>query len=137
MASRIRGTKKSGFMSALTAGVPLITLLVGGSYILSTFMETHYEVKDKRTKSVSTRKFDLEEEHTKMMKSLNIDDYKLSRIPRVDDVEADKLKQRMKGKGSGGGAGSSSSSSTSSTSTSSSSGASPSAEPAGKKGWLW
>jgi hypothetical protein len=90
-------------------------------------METHYEVKDKRNKSMSTRKFNLDEEHTKMMKSLHIEDYKLSRIPRPDDPEADKLKQRKTASNSGSGSDSSSSSNS----------ASPGEAPAVKKGWLW
>ena len=94
MGTRVRSVRSSGYRSLLTAGAPLITLLLGGSYVLSSFMETHYEVKDKRNKSISTRKFDLEEEHAKMMKDLNIDDYKLSRIPRA---EGEQDTQRKKG----------------------------------------
>ena len=34
---------------------------------------------------MTIRKYNLEEEHKQIMKSLDIDDYKLSRIPRPDD----------------------------------------------------
>ena len=72
---------------------------------LATFMQTHVEIKDRQSNSVSQRKFDLEgdeclfslpypwlqlkakiceniEERKKMLKKLDIDNYKLSRIPR-------------------------------------------------------
>jgi len=104
----------------ITAGAPLITLLLGGSYVLSSFMETHYEVKDKRNKSISTRKFDLEEEHAKMMKDLNIDDYKLSRIPRGEGEQVGPKKNSNAATEAGAGAG-----------------AAPAATPAKKTGWLW
>ena len=54
MATRIR-PKKSGYTQLLTAGIPLISMLLGGLYVLSSFMETHYEVKDKKNNSTSTR----------------------------------------------------------------------------------
>ena len=85
MATRVVRPKKSGSSHLLTAGIPLISMLLGGLYVLSSFMETHYEVKDKKNKSTSTRKFDLDEEHNRMMKQLNIADYKLSRIPRPEE----------------------------------------------------
>jgi len=58
------------------------------------FTQTLVEMKDKRVSSVSVRKFDLEEEHKKMMKSLESDlnDFKLSRIPRPEDKDEPKKK---------------------------------------------
>ena len=54
-------------------------------------METHYEIKDKKHTSMSTRQFNLEAEHAKMMKQLDIDNYTLSRIPRPgESLEEDK-----------------------------------------------
>jgi hypothetical protein len=43
------------------------------------------ELKDKKFKSQSTRKYDMELEHKKMMESLDIDNYVLSRVPRPGD----------------------------------------------------
>lgn len=59
-------------------------------------METHYELKDKNNNSKSTRKFDLEEEHDKLMKSLDIDNYSLSRIPRAQDLEKAAAERELK-----------------------------------------
>lgn len=67
------------------AGIPLVTLIIGGSYYLTAFIQTSIDVKDKRTNSMTTRKFSLEEEHKKMMKNLDLDNYSLSRIPRPED----------------------------------------------------
>ena len=72
----------------MTAGIPMIAFIVGGSLALSNFMQTHYELKDKAKKSTSQRKFDLEEEHSKMMKQLHVEDFSLSRIPRPDELDA-------------------------------------------------
>ena len=69
-------------MKGFKTGVPLIVLIVGGSYFLSKFTETHVELKDKQNKSTSVRKFDLEQEHREMMSKLDIDNYVLSRVPR-------------------------------------------------------
>lgn len=71
----------------LKAGVPMILLVVGGSFFLSNFMETHMELKDKHMKSTPERQFDLEEENRQLLKKLNIDDFKLSRIPRPDELD--------------------------------------------------
>ena len=53
--------------------------------MLSTFMQTHMEMKDRKEKSTTKRTFDIEEEHRKMMKQLDIDNYSLSRIPRPEE----------------------------------------------------
>ena len=67
-------------------GIPMLGFMVGGVYVLSTFMQTHVEMKDKKTSSTSQRKFDIEQEREDMMKKLDLDNsYKLSRIPRVDE----------------------------------------------------
>ena len=71
---------------ALTkSGAPLVLLIIGGTYMLSIFMQTHMEYKDRKGTSISEREFTLEEEHMKMMKQLDIKNYSLSRIPRPGD----------------------------------------------------
>lgn len=74
-----------GSATLLTSGIPMVLLILGGSYCLSVFMDTHYEVKDKQNRSMSARQYDLEEEYKKMQEQLSIEDYKLSRIPRPAD----------------------------------------------------
>jgi hypothetical protein len=59
-------------------------------------MQTHYELKDKGNNSKSQRKFDLEEEHNKLIKSLDIDNYSLSRIPRPEDLETAARERELK-----------------------------------------
>lgn len=78
----------------MTAGAPMIIFIVGGSVALSNFMQTHYDLKDKAKKSTTTRKFDLEEEHAKMMKQLNVNDFSLSRIPRPEEQDAAALARK-------------------------------------------
>ena len=51
----------------------------------SEFLGTHNELKDKKASSISSRQFSLEEEHAKIMKSLDIDNYTLSRVPRPEE----------------------------------------------------
>ena len=51
-------------------GLPMIGFMIVGSGCLSVFMQNHYDVKDKRHGSISERKFDLKNEHKKMMKNL-------------------------------------------------------------------
>ena len=81
----------------LKAGVPMVALILGGSWALSQFMQTHMDIKDKRSQSVSTRKFDLEEEHKALMKKLNIEGgFNLSRIPRPPDVSETEAKKGRK-----------------------------------------
>lgn len=72
----------------------MIIFIVGGSVALSNFMQTHYDLKDKAKKSTTTRKFDLEEEHAKMMKQLNVNDFSLSRIPRPEEQDAAALARK-------------------------------------------
>jgi hypothetical protein len=87
--------------AAIKVGVPLLGFMIGGVYVLSTFMQTHVEMKDKKTSSISQRKFDLNQEHDALMKKLDLDNsYKLSRIPRVDEDDdqttSEKQAQRLK-----------------------------------------
>ena len=71
--------------------------MIGGVYALSTFMQTHVEMKDKKTNSISQRKFDLEQEHNAIMKKLDLDNsYKLSRIPRVDEDDETTAKSKLR-----------------------------------------
>jgi hypothetical protein len=80
-----RGRKK-----LVTVGIPFLLFTLGGCYMLSVFLQTHMEIKDRRVKSTTARKFDLEEEHRKMMAQLDIDNYTLSRIPRPEEVDVAK-----------------------------------------------
>ena len=52
--------KKKGANMLLTAGVPFGCFMLGGTYFLSTFLQTHMDIKDNRNSSISKRKFDLE-----------------------------------------------------------------------------
>ncbi len=64
----------------------MVAFMIGGSLVLSEFMQTHMELKDKKTSTKSQRKFDLEEERKAMMGKLNLEKgYTLSRIPRQDE----------------------------------------------------
>ena len=83
----------------IQAGIPLISFLLGGSYFLTNFVETGLQIKDSNQgKSISKRKFDIEEEHKKLMKNLDIDNFSLSRIPRPEDegenITTDKIKKK-------------------------------------------
>ena len=81
---------------ALKVGVPLMGFMLGGVYVLSTFMQTHVEMKDKKVSSQSQRKFNLDQEREQMLKKLDVDNsYKLSRIPRPDDEDKDAQAKRM------------------------------------------
>ena len=60
--------------------------------MLATFMQTHMEMKDRKEQSTTVRKFDIEEEHRKLMKQLDIDNFSLSRIPRPEEEAAKKAK---------------------------------------------
>jgi hypothetical protein len=71
---------------AFKAGIPMVAFMLGGSLVLSEFMQTHMELKDKKVSSKSQRKFDLEEERKSMLGKLDLErDYTLSRIPRPDE----------------------------------------------------
>ena len=79
--------RRSSSNIMLTAGAPMVIFIVGGSVALGNFMQTHFDLKDKAKNSTTTRKFDLEEEHSRMMKQLNVQDFSLSRIPRPEELE--------------------------------------------------
>jgi DNA-directed RNA polymerase subunit H (RpoH/RPB5) len=80
----------------LKAGIPMVLLVVGGSFFLSNFTQTSVQMKDRYKKSRSERQFNLEEEHDKLLKKLDIDNFTLSKIPRPD--EDTKTVTREKGK---------------------------------------
>lgn len=96
--------------SFLKLGAPLMIVVVGGAYMLShvimnlpfsyahrrvniflklQFLSARNEIRNRREVfgSISTREFDLAEEHAKMMKSLDIDSYKLSKIPNRENLK--------------------------------------------------
>ncbi len=78
-------------------GAPLVIFIVAGTYVLSTFMQTHMEVKDRNNKGTSERTFNLEEEHRKLMQKLDLENFSLSRIPRPEELAAkDKEKEKEK-----------------------------------------
>jgi len=79
-----------GHSVLIKAGVPMVALMLGGSWALSQFMQTHMDIKDQRNQSVSKRKFDLEEEHRMLMKKLgDTENFTLSRIPRPEENSPD------------------------------------------------
>jgi len=85
----------------IKAGIPLVAFMLGGSLALSQFMQTHMDIKDKRTQSVSKRKFDLEEEHKMLMQKLgDLSDFTLSRIPRPPNSEDESAAAPVKAKAS-------------------------------------
>ena len=82
--------KKTSFFdhTAVKVGFPLLGFMLGGYYVLSEFMQTHMELKDKKASSITQRSFDLEEERRKMLQKLDLDNsYVLSRIPRKEEEE--------------------------------------------------
>lgn len=87
--------RPSGYVLAGRVGIPLVGFLCAGMYLMSTFMTTAFETGERSLgkASKSTRKFNMEEEYKNMMKSLDIDNYKLSRIPRPDDDKNTKSSQ--------------------------------------------
>ena len=88
-----RAAKKAeGRKKMIYVGVPMVGFVLGGFYVLSLFLGTHMEMKDKQKKSTTVRKFDLEEEHKVLMKQLNVEDFSLSRIPRPEDANSRKKK---------------------------------------------
>ena len=92
---------KKGSKLLYTAGIPLFCFVVGGSYVLSQFLQTNLEIKDKRQNTtISTRKFNLEEEHKNLMKNLDIDNFSLSRIPRPEENTKPESKDETKQKSS-------------------------------------
>ena len=89
-----RPVRSSGSRIMMHAGAPMIIFILGGSFALSTFMQTHYDIKDKASNTQTTRKFDLDEEHAAMMKKLDIANFSLSRIPRPEELDAAALARK-------------------------------------------
>jgi len=88
-----------GANTFLKVGLPMVLLMAGGAYGLSTFTATQFEEKDKRVIKKSKHTLDIEEEHRRMMLRLNDKDYSLSRVPRAsepDTVERVKRELRTK-----------------------------------------
>jgi Cytochrome c oxidase assembly protein COX16 len=80
------GPRRPSGSTFAKAGVPLVAMVLGCTYFLTQFLQTHMEIKDKRSgKSSSQRKFDLDEEHRLLMKKLDIENFSLSRIPRPEE----------------------------------------------------
>jgi hypothetical protein len=79
---RLTHVRRSNSNKFLMVGVPLIIFCLGGYVFLAEFMKTHVEVKDQKQKATSNRVFEIEEEYNSIMKGLDIDNYKLSAIPR-------------------------------------------------------
>jgi len=74
-------------MSHYKAGLPLVLFVAGGSFALSKFVEGKVDAKDLRTKSLTERQFNLEEEHAAISRKLNgeLESFEITRIPRNDD----------------------------------------------------
>ena len=51
---------------------------------------------DKREQNTSVRVFSLEEEHKRLMKQLDVDNFSLSRIPRPEEVAKEKNSKTIK-----------------------------------------
>lgn len=84
-----RLNRPSGMQKAFNAGMPLFVLLLGSVYGIQTFLQTQIEIKDKKEQNTSVRVFSLDEEHKKLMKQLDIDNFSLSRIPRPGEKQND------------------------------------------------
>mmetsp|Transcript_4407 Transcript_4407/g.6878 ORF Transcript_4407/g.6878 Transcript_4407/m.6878 type:complete len:131 (-) Transcript_4407:393-785(-) len=81
-----KSSRRKKYNPFVRAGIPLICLVVGGSYLLSTFVQGKVEAKDAKQKSQTKRQFDLTEEYNRAMKDLSVDDsYSTKRIPRPSD----------------------------------------------------
>ncbi len=85
--------RKRGPGILIRAGIPMVILVVAGSLFLSNFLSTQVEMNEKTNSSKNEREFSLEEEHEKLLKKLDIENYTLSRIPRPEDI-AEKEKQK-------------------------------------------
>ncbi|EWM29133.1 Cytochrome c oxidase assembly protein COX16 [Nannochloropsis gaditana] len=70
----------------LSAGLPLLVFLTGGSLFLAKFVQGRVEAKDSKLQSRSEREFSIEEEHKRMMAKLDPENaYKVVRIHRPED----------------------------------------------------
>ncbi|KAG6576545.1 cytochrome c oxidase assembly protein cox16 [Phytophthora cinnamomi] len=77
------GKKKNHFA---TAGLPLVLFIVGGYVALTQFVGGKYEARDHLVKSQSEHMFNLEEEHKRMSKKLQLDDFELKPVPKPKDA---------------------------------------------------
>jgi hypothetical protein len=60
------------------------------------FSNDYNDNVDKREQNTSVRVFSLEEEHKRLMKQLDIDNFSLSRIPRPGEINNNKEKETKK-----------------------------------------
>ena len=85
-------SRRNGFRTFLSVGLPMVGLLGGGVYFLSTFVQTNIDIRDiKHGKTKTHRQLSLEEEYNNIMKNLDIDNFSLSRIPKPDEEQAPKV----------------------------------------------
>ena len=66
------------------AGLPMLGLMFGGLYALTTFQQGRYERVDFMNKSQTQREFDLDEELEQVLKRMDLKDYQPVPIPDVD-----------------------------------------------------
>lgn len=65
--------KPAGFVQAIKFGAPLVVFCVCGYVALSLFVQEKYTRVDSHTKHQSVRAYELEEEHKRVMQSLQRD----------------------------------------------------------------
>ncbi|KAA0154912.1 hypothetical protein FNF27_03016 [Cafeteria roenbergensis] len=70
-------------------GVPLVFFCVAGLYGLQQFVGQKYERMDKQVRSMSERRFELQEEHKKLMERFGSDDFELKPLPPAPDDDGD------------------------------------------------
>ncbi|GMH32179.1 hypothetical protein BSKO_00013 [Bryopsis sp. KO-2023] len=89
----MRGTGGHGVNSFLRAGIPFVSLLVCGWLGLGKLMQDRYDIQDAKQKvlderapvsKIRARKFNMEEEHARLMKHVDLHSYKNKRVPRPD-----------------------------------------------------
>ena len=70
------------------AGLPMLILLGGGSYVLSGFVQGRVDQKDMQVVSKSVREFNIDQEYEETMKKLDVDNsYHIKKIDRPEDTE--------------------------------------------------
>ena len=69
------------------AGVPLVVFVAAGSWALSKFVQGRVEAKDLHVRTQTERQFNLEQEHETIMRKLDVDNYRVTRIPRPPSQE--------------------------------------------------
>ena len=78
-AAALTGMSRASFVQR---GAPLVLLVVGGTFGLSTFVQGRVDEKDRRYRTASRREFTLDEEHKRAMSKLNIDEYDMVPVPK-------------------------------------------------------